>query len=52
MPSKVDLYLIIEETAKDKLKNLPYQQVKILALAIFNIIGYVNQVLSLKYFAL
>jgi hypothetical protein len=52
--SKVDLYLIIAETALDKLKTKVKDEVLIrkLAKAIFNMIGFVNFTMGHKYFAL
>jgi len=49
--SKVDLYMIVEETARDKLR-LGQDDVKKVALGIFNMIGFINFELASKYYVL
>ena len=48
VPHSVDLYLIILETASDKLKHKIRESVHIekLSIALFNMIGYVNFVMA------
>jgi hypothetical protein len=48
VPQSVDLYLIILETASDKLKSKIIENglIEKLSIALFNMIGYVNFVMA------
>lgn len=49
---EVDLYRIIYETSKDKFPQLKPDNIKQISLGIFNMIGYINFIISQKYFSL
>lgn len=53
LDSQIDLFLIIEQTAQDKLRQLVSESlIKKYALGIFNMIGFINFNMASKYFAL
>lgn len=53
VPHSIDLYLIIEQTAVDKLRPLmAVSEIKRYALGIFNMIGFINFTMAARYFAL